>query len=129
MRAIRSATALVSLAIIAATAACTENTGPGPQTGGSTTLRVAPRTSTIVAGEVVTLTAQVFDEFGDPMAGVKYTWTSSDESVATVSVSGTVLGRGEGRAAITATGAGKAQTSSVQVLRGDKQPKSGGDPL
>src|SRR4026209_2377829 len=111
MRTIRSATALVSLAIIAATAACTENTGPGPQTGGSTTLRVVPRTSTIVAGEVVTLTAQVFDEFGDPMAGVKYIWTSSDESVATVSVSGTVLGRGEGRAAITATGAGKAQTS------------------
>lgn len=79
-------------------------------------MTLAPRIATIGAGQVVALTAQVFDEFGDPMVGVKYTWTSSNESVATVSTSGTVYGQAEGRAAITASARGQAQTSSVHVL-------------
>ncbi len=128
MRTIRPARALACLAILAATGACTESLGPGPQSA-TTTMKVIPRSSTIPAGGVVTLTAQVFDEFGDPMVGVKYTWTSSNEAVATVSVGGTVFGRGEGRAAITATGGGKSQSSSVQVLGRERPPKSGSGPV
>jgi hypothetical protein len=128
MRTIRPAPALVYLAILAATGACTESLGPGGQLAG-TTISVVPRTSTIAAGEVITLTAQVFDEFGDPMVGVKYTWASSNEAVATVSVSGTVYGRGEGRAAITATAGGQTQSSSVQVVGRGRPPKSGSGPL
>ncbi len=86
-------------------------------------MTLVPRATTLGTGQVVALTAQVFDEFGDAMVGVEYTWSSSNESVAIVSTSGTVYGQGEGRAAITARARGQAQTSAVHVV-----PIEGGKP-
>jgi len=115
--------ALAVVAVLVAAAACSDNFSPSPTRPGVANMTLVPRTATIGTGQVVALTAQVLDEFGDRMAGVKYTWSSSNESVATVSTSGTVYGQAEGRAAITARAHGQAQTSSVHVLR-----RQGGKP-
>jgi hypothetical protein len=115
--------ALAAVAALLAAAACADSLGPSPTGAREATITVVPSTATIGTGEVIALTAQVFDEFGDPMVGVKYTWSSSNESVATVSTSGTVYGQGEGRAAITARANGQAQSSSVHVVR-----REGGKP-
>ena len=112
--------ALAAMAILVAAAACSDNFSPSPSRPGVADMTLVPRSATIGTGQVVALTAQVFDEFGDPMVGVKYTWSSSNESVATVSASGTVYGQAEGRAAITASARGQAQTSSVHVLSREK---------
>ena len=109
--------ALAAMVLLAAAAACSDSLGPSPSRPRGANMTLAPRIATIGTGQVVALTAQVFDEFGDPMVGVKYAWTSSNESVATVSTSGTVYGQAEGRAAITASAHGQIQTSSVLVLR------------
>jgi uncharacterized protein YjdB len=113
--------ALATVAVLITAGACSDNFSPSPTRSGVADMTLVPRTATIRAGQVVALTAQVFDEFGEPIVGAKYTWTSSDESVATVSSGGTVFGHGEGRAAITASAQGQAQTSAVRVLR--REPK------
>jgi hypothetical protein len=114
--------AMAAVAILVTAGACSDNFSPSPTRPGVADMTLVPRTATIHAGQVVALTAQVFDEFGERMVGVKYTWTSSNESVATVSLGGTVFGQGEGRAAITASAHGQAQTSSVHVLRREPKP-------
>jgi uncharacterized protein YjdB len=86
-------------------------------------MTVIPSTSRIGEGQAVQLTARLVDEFGDPLQA-KVSWSSSNSAVATVSVGGTVFGRREGRAAITASAHGRAQTASVHVL----PDESGGKP-
>ena len=122
MRTTRLPRALAAVAVLFTAAACSDSYSPSPTEPGVGHMTLAPRVATIHAGQVVALTAQVFDEFGEPMVGVKYTWISSNESVATVSVGGTVYGQGEGRAAITARAHGQVQTSSVLVLRREPKP-------
>jgi uncharacterized protein YjdB len=114
--------ALAAAVVLFTAAACSDSYSPSPTEPGVGQMTLVPRLATIQAGQVVALTAQVFDEFGEPMVGVKYTWTSSNESVATVSVGGTVFGQREGRAAITARANGQVQTSSVLVLRREAKP-------
>jgi len=86
-------------------------------------MTVIPSTATIGQGQAVQLTVRLVDEFGDPL-NAKVSWSSSNPSVATVSVSGTVLGRGEGRAAIIANAGGRAQSAAVHVILDE----SGGKP-
>jgi uncharacterized protein YjdB len=86
-------------------------------------MTVVPSTATIGQGQAVQLTARLVDEFGDPL-NAKVSWSSSNPSVATVSVSGTVLGRREGRAAILASAGGLAQSAAVHVIT----EESGGKP-
>ncbi len=63
---------------------------------------VAPPTSEIFVGATANLTASAFDAEENP-APATFTWTSSDEDVATVSASGVVTGVAAGTATITAT--------------------------
>ena len=95
-------------------AACTSES-LGPATSGDGSMTVIPSTATIGQGQAVQLTARLVDEFGDPL-NAKVSWSSSNPSVATVSVSGTVLGRREGRAAIIASAGGRAQSAAVHVI-------------
>ena len=53
-------------------------------------------------GSTVQLTAIVWDEKGNPMAGVNVDWTSSDNSVATVDATGLVTATGNGHTEIAA---------------------------
>ena len=102
--------------------ACTSES-LGPVTSGDGSMTVVPSTATIGQGQAVQLTARLVDEFGDPL-NAEVSWSSSNPSVATVSVSGTVLGRLEGRAAITAIAGGRAQSAAVHVI----PEESGGKP-
>lgn len=119
MRSTRSTRSLIVL-IMAATWACSNDSSTGPATSGTATMRVIPSTATIVPGEALHLTASLVDEFGEPLEAA-VTWSSSNEAVATVSVSGNVFGRSAGRAAITASARGRTQSSAVHVLE-DEQP-------
>ena len=80
--------------LLVLTGACTDES-LGPVTSGDGSMTVVPSTATIGQGQAVQLTARLVDEFGDPL-NAKVSWSSSNPSVATVSVSGTVLGREKG---------------------------------
>lgn len=73
-------------------------------------ISVSPTTATVAVGAAETLTATV-----TPSSFTDVTWTSSDESVATVSAAGVVTGVSEGTATITATAGAKTATCTVTV--------------
>ena len=79
-------------------------------------------------GSTVQLTAIVWDEKGNPMAGVDVDWTSSDNSVATVDATGLVTATGNGHTEIAAQ-AGAARGYATVLV--DQVPasleKSAGD--
>jgi uncharacterized protein YjdB len=108
-----SAQVLSALVILASAGAC-DSEPIGPVTSGGS-MTVAPSRATIGAGQTIQLTAKLVDEFGDPLQAA-VAWSSSNPEVATVSVSGTVIGRREGRTAIIASAGGQAQSAAVQVL-------------
>ena len=122
MRRPLSAPSLAWSVMLVLTGACASES-LGPVTSGAGSMTVIPSTATIGQGQAVQLTVRLVDEFGDPL-NAKVSWSSSNPSVATVSVSGTVLGRGEGRAAIIANAGGRAQSAAVHVILDE----SGGKP-
>jgi hypothetical protein len=65
------------------------------------------------------LTAQAYDAAGSPIAGVSFSWRSSDGGVASTSVlsptSGAIVAEGTGRASITAVAFGGRAQASVEV--------------
>lgn len=73
-------------------------------------ISVTPTTASIAVGAAETLTATV-----TPSTFTDVSWTSSDESVATVSAAGVVTGVSAGTATITATAGGKTATCTVTV--------------
>jgi len=73
-------------------------------------ISVSPTTASIAVGAAETLTATV-----TPSTFTDVSWTSSDESVATVSAAGVVTGVSAGTATITATAGGKTATCAVTV--------------
>lgn len=120
MRSIRSTRAL-ALTLLLTTGACSSES-IGPSTAGLGSMSVVPSSATIGTGQALQLNATLYDEFGDPLQAA-VTWSSSNPSVATVSVGGTVYGRQPGRAAITATAHGRLQAAAVQVIGGEPQSK------
>ena len=75
-----------------------------------TALSVSPATATVAVAAAETITATV-----TPSSFTNVTWTSSNESVATVSAAGVVTGVSAGTATITATAGGKTATCAVTV--------------
>lgn len=73
-------------------------------------ISVSPTTATVAVGAAETITATV-----TPSSFTNVTWTSSDESVATVSAAGVVTGVSAGTATITATAGAKTATCTVTV--------------
>ena len=112
---------ILTVTLVLTSAACSSES-LGPSTGGTGSLTVVPSSATIGRGQALQLTATLFDEFGDPLQ-TSVTWSSSNPSVATVSVGGTVYGREPGRAAITATAHGRTHGSAVHVVEGEPQSK------
>jgi hypothetical protein len=73
-------------------------------------------TSLWAVGQTSQWTVQFSDALGTPLAQAPATtWTSSDQAVATVSLTGLVTAMGDGTAQITAVGAGLNALSSVTV--------------
>ncbi len=78
-------------------------------------VEVSPSAETIELGSTLQLTAEAFDESGEAVAGVEFSWESSDAAIATVDATGLVTGVAVGAATITAT-AGSAQgTAEITV--------------
>lgn len=74
---------------------------------------VAPATTDLAVGGTVTLTATVDS---DGVADETVTWTSDDETVATVDAGGTVTAVGEGTATITATSVDPTVSGAAAVV-------------
>ena len=81
---------------------------------------VSPAAATVALGDTVRLTAEAFDENGHPVAGVVFSWSSSDASVARADGSGLVRGVTEGSATITATSGSAQGTSGITVVNPDR---------
>ena len=83
-------------------------------------VEVSPPAKTIALGSTLQLTAEAIDENGHAVAGIEFSWESSDAVIGTVDGTGLVTGVAEGVATITAS-AGSAQGSvEVTVAKPDQ---------
>jgi len=76
---------------------------------------VTPSSANVAITGTVQLTATPKDANGNPLTGRAISWSSSDNTIATVSSSGLVTGVAAGTVTITATSEGKSGTASVTV--------------
>ena len=74
---------------------------------------VTPASGSLYVGQTVQLTATPKDSAGNPLTGRVIAWSSDNTTVATVSTSGLVTGKGAGSATITAATGGKSGTSTI----------------
>jgi trimeric autotransporter adhesin len=79
------------------------------------TVSVTPPASSLIVGGTVQLSATTKDANGNPLSGRTVTWTSSDQSIATVSTTGVVTAQALGSATITATSEEKTATATITV--------------
>ena len=94
---------------------------------GSSALTVSPRPPNVVIvtpaqvlvqpGKTSQLSVQVLNDLGEEIPNSPVTFSSSDETVATVSASGLVTGVNPGSVTITATSGGKSGTALVTVTK------------
>jgi photosystem II stability/assembly factor-like uncharacterized protein len=80
------------------------------------TVEVSPATLPLVVGQTGALTAQLRDRSGVLLSNRSVTWTSSNAAVATVSVTGTVMGAAPGTTTVIATSEGKSGAATVTVV-------------
>lgn len=85
-------------------------------------VQLAPGGDTLTAfGQTRALTATAVDAGGSPVDGVAFSWSSSDESVATVDTDGVVTAVGNGEAEVVATAGtffGSAPLAVIQQVSG-----------
>ena len=89
--------------------------GTPPVTPVFTTLEVTPTAPTVVVGFTTALSASAKDQNGAAMSGLTTTYTSSDNSKATVTNAGVVTGVAAGTSRITATGTIGSVTKTANV--------------
>ncbi|HEX5439111.1 MAG TPA: Ig-like domain-containing protein [Gemmatimonadaceae bacterium] len=80
-------------------------------------LSISPSTAEITVGQTVHLDATVRDSHGTVVTGQSVTWSSNNNSVATVSGSGVVTGKDKGSAVITAAAGGHSAKATVTVTK------------
>jgi uncharacterized protein YjdB len=80
-----------------------------------TSVTISPDRATVRVGETRTLSLSVRDAQGDPVTDRPATWTSSDQSVVTVSSSGVVTAKSSGSATVSATVDGVTGRSEIEV--------------
>ena len=113
----------LATALANGTATITASAGPVSGTAALTVAQepsavvVTPSSDTLVAfGDTVRLEAHASDAYGHAVAGVAFTWASSDTSVAGVDASGLVRSRAEGSAMVTATASGATGAAEMRVV-------------
>ncbi len=93
---------------------CNDQDPPPPNEVASVV--VAPDSATIVEGGTRRFTATAYDAATQPIAGVAFTWTSSNPSIVSVDASGLAAGIVAGDATITATAPnGVSDSAAVRV--------------
>jgi uncharacterized protein YjdB len=80
------------------------------------TIEVTPASATITIGGTKQFTARAFDASHNEITGVTFTWTSTDEAVATVDQNGLATAVGLGTTTITASAQGKSDTATLNVV-------------
>ena len=78
-------------------------------------VEVSPSSASITVAESTPLTARAKDASGNVLAGRSVTWNSLSPRLATVSADGTVTGKAQGTATITATAEGVTGRATVTV--------------
>ena len=81
---------------------------------------VSPAAATVAPGDTLRLLAEAFDENGHAIEGAEFSWSSSNDSVATVDGSGLVRGVGDGAATIMAAAGSAVGTSEITVENPDR---------
>lgn len=89
-------------AVVAVMSACDSGTTE-PEPAVLTSITVTPATVSVAMGETRQMTAQAMDQNGVVMGGQTFTWSSSDDDVATVDANGLVTAVNGGTVTITAT--------------------------
>jgi len=82
-------------------------------------LTVEPSSVSVEGGSTFQLTATVYDQNGNVVAGATVSWASDDTGVATVDASGLVTGVDTGICTITATYGALSDTCTVTVNQVD----------
>ena len=77
---------------------------------------VTPAADTLVAGDTLRLAAEATDANGHPVAEPRFSWVSSDTSVAVVDDAGLVTGLDAGQVEVTATAAGVTGRADLTVV-------------
>ncbi len=116
MRSVPSLQWLLACAAGAAITACTgELTEPLPTVA---SVVITPASGTLASlGETLQLSAVAYDAGGNTIAGVSFSWSTSDEACAAVNTAGLVTAAGNGTATITAASAGVSGAASVTVAQ------------
>ena len=107
------------LPLVAVAASCSSDSSTFRTVTGSTevaTVLVTPSSASVDIGGSVTLQATAYASDGTVIAGKTMNWSSSLNSVATVSAAGAVTGVAAGGATITASVDGKSGTATVTVV-------------
>ena len=111
--------ALVIAVAFGMTACDGKGDGPTGPEGGDTprlvSVTVQPTTAEITVGQSLQLSATATLSNGSTQAGATFTWSSSNESVATVTASGLVTGLADGPTSIRASVSGVSGLASVTV--------------
>lgn len=116
-RAARRASALfTAITLTLGLASCGGGDSVGPGNGNAVaSVTITPDGLTLPVGGTASLSAEVRDTAGAPMASTGVDWTSQSNAVATVSNSGTVTGVAVGLTQVIAADGGKADTVGVTV--------------
>lgn len=80
-------------------------------------VELAPSSLSLETGDTRTLEAVPRDAQGNPLSGRTITWSSEDETVATVDAAGRIMAKKVGASAITATVEGKSASVALTVIR------------
>jgi trimeric autotransporter adhesin len=85
-------------------------------------LEVTPGAGILVVGKSLQLVGTPLDSNGAVVASHQVQWTSADSSIASVSASGTVVGKVEGTANVVAVSGGKATFAKINVAKTPPAP-------
>ncbi len=106
--------ASVTLALVVA---CSGGDTAAPNIIAATPTRVvvAPSSASVAVGGTQRLLATLYDQNNNVMSGYSMAWSTSDQSIATVSSAGVATGVGAGNATISAVAGGVTGTASITV--------------
>ena len=92
-----------------------DNSGITPPPQVVSSVVVSPASATVNQGGTQQYTATAFDASNNAIPGTSFTWTTSDNTIATVNASGLATGVAAGDAIITASASGKSGTGGLHV--------------
>ncbi|CAD7774743.1 Bacterial Ig-like domain (group 2) [Candidatus Methanoperedenaceae archaeon GB50] len=86
-----------------------------PKSSELTTIEVTPKTASLTVGETQQFTATAYDQYGDEMTGIIFTWTSSNTTVGAVDEAGLFTSLVPGTTTVTAANGSVNGTAEVTV--------------